>query len=297
MAEKPPPKLTLAELAAQYGYAAQFFMSDPELKSLITKAVAQQWTADRFRAAFMATKWYRTKSAGTRSWLELESRDPVEAAQRLSNQGIMIRNMANRMGVGFGTARLRQIARDSLMFGWTDEALQRIIAAEWHYKPGGDTTGQAATLENMIRGSANDYGVTISDSQVGKLLQGALNGTYTEDSLQDYVRDMARSKYPGLAKYLEQGFTTRQVAEPYIQSYSNILEQNAETVQLNDPTIQKALQGLAPNKPNQTDAQAMTLYEFERGLRKDPRWRKTKNARESMTNAALSVLQDWGIYA
>jgi hypothetical protein len=122
---------------------------------------------------------------------------------------------------------------------------------------------------------------------------GALAGKYTEDHLRDFLRDMARSKYPGMANYLDQGLTVRDVASNYIQSYSSILEKPSDAVQLSDPLIQQALQG-TPDK--QGVPQMQNVYDFERQLRKDPRWLQTKNAKDQTLNATLGVLQDWGLY-
>jgi len=37
------------------------------------------------------------------------------------------------------------------------------------------------------------------------------------------------------------------------------------------------------------------LYQFEMGLRKNPQWQYTNNARSEASSYALSVLQDFGI--
>jgi hypothetical protein len=60
---------------------------------------------------------------------------------------------------------------------------------------------------------------------------------------------MARSKYPEMQTYLDQGMTVRDVAEPYLQSYAQLLEVAPDAVQLTDARVQKALQGTPPDKP------------------------------------------------
>jgi hypothetical protein len=284
----------MATLSAQYGYAAAFFNSDPELASLISQAVQGQWTPDKFRAAFMASNWYRGHSADFREWFELSARDPAEANDRVADQMIKIKALANQSGISIDPTRLRQMATDSLMWKWPDAMLQEMVAAEWTYKPGG-TTGGAASLETRVRQLANDYGIDVSNTQMADWVGGSLAGRYTEDHLNDFVRDIARSKYPGLNGYIDAGMTVRQIAAPYIQSYSSILEQSPDVVSLNDPSIQRALQGV-PAKDGTPPVKAVSLYDFERDLRRDPRWLKTKNARESVTTSALGILRDWGIY-
>lgn len=288
-------KLTLDELAAEYGYAAAFFFSDAELKRLIGQATKEQWTTAKFQAKFMATNWYRTRSADTRTWLELKSRDPAEYAERRRQRWGQVRTMAAQMGVTLSTDQVANITDHSLMLGWDDTILTQAVGAEF-MRQGGDTQGQAATTETFIRQTAGDYGVTISDQQIRQMVGQTLSGQITEDHVTDYMKDTAKSKYPGLSAYLDQGYSVRQVAEPYVQSYAQILETSPDTVQMTDSRIQRALQGVAPD-PKGGTPQAQSLYDFERDLRKDPRWRKTKNARDSMTNTALGVLRDMGIYS
>lgn len=333
------PKLSMEELASQYGYAAAFFNSDPELANLIQQAVSGQWTADKFRAALMASNWYRSKSESTRQFIELQGRDPVEANKRIADQARKIQQTANQQGISIDPTRLQNMARDSLLYGWDDLHLQQAVAAEWHYQPNGGTSGGAATLETRYRQMADDYGVTLNDSQLGDFIGGTLAGRYTEDNVSDFLRDTARSKYPGLQQYLDVGMTVKQVASPYVQSYAQILEVGPDAVSINDPYIQRALQGQNPVKapsgqsgastapfsaqvystspmrptlgsggssglpvtsaqpgPAPVPVQPMSLYDFEQQLRKDPRWLSTKNAKDSVTNTAIGVLRDFGIY-
>jgi hypothetical protein len=105
---------------------------------------------------------------------------------------------------------------------------------------------------------------------------------------------MARSKYVGMQKYLDAGVTVRDVGSNYIQSYSKLLEVNPDTVELDNPLIQKALQGTPDAKTGVPQMQ--TLYDFERQVRQDPRWAKTQNAHTEMTNATIGVLRDMGLY-
>lgn len=325
------PKLSMEELAAQYGYAAAFFNSSPELANLIQQAVAGQWTADKFRASLMATNWYRTQTDATRQWIELQARDPAEAQKRIADKARQIQQTANQQGISIDSSRLQAMARDSLLFGWDDTQLQQSIAAEWHYQPGG-TSGGAASLETKYKQMADDYGVTLSDAQIGDFIGGTMAGRYTEDNVSDFLRDTARSKYPGLQKYLDVGMTVKQVAAPYLQSYASILEVSPDTVSVNDPYVQRALQGQQPVKtagatgnvggtrgttmvsagpgmggpgstgpvsgmqPQAMPVQPMSLYDFERTLRQDPRWLQTKNAKDAMQNTAIGVLRDFGIY-
>lgn len=297
-------KLSLDELAQDYGFAAAFFDSDPELKNLINQAVANQWSVARFQAAFMATNWYRSRSDTIRQFQELETRDPATASLRIDNQQIKLSMMASQAGISIDPGTMRTLARNSLMYGWSDQLVQATLANYYTYSQG-SSTGSAGTDESQIRQAINDYGLTVSDDTVGNWVKAMLSGSYTMDNVTGLLKNMAMSKYPGLNQYLSQGLTVRDVADPYIQSYSQILEQAPNSVQLSDPLIQKALQGISqpPGGSNSgqgstgTPIQPQSLYDFERTLRQDPRWLSTKNAHDSLQQTGMGILRSWGLYS
>lgn len=68
---------------------------------------------------------------------------------------------------------------------------------------------------------------------------------------------------------------------------ARVLEVPDAAIKLNDPTLRSAI---GPDKE-------MSIYDFEKSLRKDSRWQYTNNAREEVSNAALKVLRDFGFQA
>lgn len=306
-------KLSLDELASQYGYAANFFFSNPELTALINQATKEQWSVAKFQAKFMASQWYRTHAASARQWLEEQARDPSTAARQVQQATLKIQQEATQMGISLDTNRVAQMARDSLMFGWNDQELKNAIGSELQYAGPGSAQGQAGSFDSQIRQTANDYGMTVSDGTVGQWVKALEQGSWTMDNVTSQLKDWAMSKYPGLNQQLSQGMTVRQAADPYVQSYSQILEVAPGAVQLTDPLIQKALQGSSPqgqpksgstglsgasNGPSSSAPPAgpQSLYDFENTLRQDPRWLQTQNAHQQMTNAGMGILKDWGLY-
>lgn len=289
------PHLDQAALASQYGYAASFFNSDPELKRILDQAVREQWTPDRFKASFISSAWYRGRSESVRQMEELRQRDPVTWKFKQENELARVTNMASQLGSNIDPATLSQLATNSLNFGWSDDVLRKGLSDFFQYSSNGGTTGQTATMEARLRATAGDYGVTLADAQVSDLLRGVIAGRYTEDHLTDFARDLARSKYPGMRGYIDQGFTVRQVAGPYVQSYAQLLEKDPNSTDLNDPLIQKALQGTPDPKTGMANMQS--LYQFEQNVRQDKRWLTTANAHDQVENVAMGVLRDWGIHS
>lgn len=300
-------KLSVSELAQDYGFAAAFFGSDPELQALIQKAVAEQWSVAKFQAEFINTNWYKWRQDSTKQWAELQARDPAEAAARQRQMSLKISNLAQRAGITLDASTQDQLTSEALQWALNDEQLTAALASQWTYQPGG-TTGAAASNEEQIRQAINAYGLTVSDDTVGQWDQKMLAGAFTMDNVNGLLKNMAMAKYPGLNQYLSQGFTVRDVADPYIQSYASILEQPSSTVQLSDPLIQKALQGTqqAPGATKsgsgstgtpQTPVAPQSLYDFENSLRQDPRWLTTKNAHQDLQTAGMGILRNWGLYS
>lgn len=288
---KKEAKLDETTFAAQLGYAASFFYQDPELKALLKRAVKESWSTDRFKGRFMATKWYRTHQQNERQFIELEKRDPATAAAQIAAQVATLKDKFSQSGISIDDARLKQMARLTLMYGSNDAQIQDMMAAEFVYKPG-DTGGAVADTETQIRGLARDYGVQVNDQQLSDWIGGVISGDFTYQSLQDFVRDSARSKYLGYAKQIDAGLTVRDIASPYLTSYANILETDPNNVDLEDPLVQKALQG---QMGKDGTVVPQTVYDFEKTLRSDPRWLKTKNAKDAMSGLALKIGQDFGM--
>ena len=83
---------------------------------------------------------------------------------------------------------------------------------------------------------------------------------------------------------LGQGVDLQSIYSPYKQVMANVLEINPETITLDDPVLRSAI-----NQTGET-----SIYDFQRALRKDPRWQYTNNAREEVSNIATQVLKDFG---
>lgn len=284
---------SIAELAAQYGFSSAFFSADPELAQLMKNAVSAQWTTEKFQANFMNTAWYRARQASVRQWADLNTRDPAEAIAKVNQKKLEFADMASQFGVTLDDAALTNFAISALQYQWSGTQTKDVFTSLAGQT--GFAGGTPAALGAQVKHLANDYGLTLTSAQQTDYVSGMLSERYTEDNLRSFMTDMAKSRYTGMAPYLDMGLTVKQVASPYMSSYANLMEVDADGIDMQDPTIQQALQGVpaAPNQP----PQMQSVYQFEKNLRRDPRWLKTKNAQQSVTSAGQSVLRDWGLVA
>jgi hypothetical protein len=288
------PKLSAGELAVQYGFAAAFFNSDPELAKLIKEAVKGQWSPTKFQAAFMNTNWYRSREASVRQWADLMARDPAEATNKINESKAWLSDQFSQLGLSVDDAALSSLAAQRLQWSWSDSQTQNILASFIQYQPG-ETAGTIAAIETNIKSQAHQYGVDVSNTQMQDWISGVVSQQYTEDSLTDYIRDMARSKYGAMTGYLDAGMTTRQVASPYLQEFSKLMEVNPDTISLDDPVMASALQGRLD--PNTGKATMMTVSEMQKAAKQDQRWLYTSNAKQSMTDLGIGILKDMGLYS
>jgi hypothetical protein len=83
----------------------------------------------------------------------------------------------------------------------------------------------------------------------------------------------------------------REVASPYIQEMSSALGIPDKSIDIMDPMIKSALNGLSQDgKPT-----GLSLTDFQSQLRNDARWKKTKGAQDQVMTAGLTVLKDMGL--
>lgn len=272
--------------ASDYGYSLAFFNSDPELQRLLSDATQGNWDTNRFVAALRNTNWFVSHGEAVRKYTALKSGDPATLSQMRDQMNAHMANLATQVGGDFTSDQLEQ----ALMFGWSDDQIKRVLLSQLHQE-GGRFAGQAGTFQAQIAQMVNDYGVDVSDDQIGNWVKGSMTGVSTPEAIKQTLAALASSKYVAFADRLKSGETMRQIADPYVQSMSKILELNPESVSLRDNTIQQALQ----SKDKDGKPAAQSVWEFEQGLRRDPRWAKTQNAQDAMSQTANKILSTFGL--
>ena len=287
------PKLSEKELAEQYGFTSGFLNANPDIKKLFKSMVSQGWSKDMFQAKLRDSKWWKTHSDKERQYLTQMFTDPATAKQSLSQASITANQLAQALGVkstSFTKKKIQEAAYNIVAKGWNEGQL-RYFLGQYVYFDGGQMEGQGADTVNELRAYAYSMGVTFSGKWYADNARKVLRGVAT---ISDYKNDMlnqAKASFPQYAKQLDGGQTVADIASPYMQSMSQILELPAGSINLFDSTIKKALQ--YKNK-NTLQTEAKPLWQFENDLRGDPRWKQTKNAQDSLMQVGHQVLADFG---
>lgn len=180
----------------------------------------------------------------------------------------------------FNTATSLDISVDS-------SAIDKLIRSRFNYAPGKAFGGQAGQTIINLRATAAANGIDL-DAQFGNQLDDWVERVMQGESIETFknlIRKTAKIGLPeNVGKLLDEGIDLETVYSPYKNIMAKILEINPETIRLDDPTLRSAI----------TSEGEMTIYDYQRALRKDPRWQYTNNAREDVSNSVLEVLKDFG---
>jgi hypothetical protein len=294
MADPKPDKLSAQDLAAEYNYAYALLMSDPELKRLFETALKDkkgQWTAAKFAAKLRTTKWYRTHSETWRNTEALRVTDPQQYKADLAATKAKVIAQASALGVALSPAEQNALAEKFYRYGYDDSQVRQTMATYMDppTMPGG-LTGQAGEVEDQLRMLATRNGQKYSDDFYFKAAQAVVSGKTDIQAFSDQVRRDAATSYPIFADKITAGMDVADLASGYVNRIAQTFEMDPEQVTLDDPYIKKALGGMAADGT----PTAMGMWDFEKELRADPRWAKTKQAKDAADGATYSVLKTFG---
>jgi hypothetical protein len=152
--------------------------------------------------------------------------------------------------------------------------------------------GEASKTMNDLRSWAQANGVTLTDNSIRQYTQQVIKGDRTADDIKaDLRRTYVAGSYPAWSERINAGEDIADIAAPYRQTMANLLEVQDQDITLTDNTLRSALQGVgADGKPA-----VVPIYEFEKQVRKDPRWQYTNNAQSDYSRAAYDVLNMFGL--
>lgn len=287
-----PDRVSRDVLAQRYGYALDVLYSNDELKDLFLRAFNDddgQWTAERFVAELKGTNWWANGEYWRKAWVMRE--EGIEWDNQLRGAKQVILDRAAGFGVQLTDDQLNKLATRYLFEGWYDGPRGSLLDNELSKLITGTSVG-STDYRAQLRALAYEYGVEklLDDSWYQNALQRLARKDTSMDALTADIRKMAISKYAPLASSIENGQTTRSALKGYTSSMSQILELDETKIDLEDPILKQAYMGPA----GQDGSSLMTLFDFETLLRKDPRWQKTMNGRQTTLNAAQGFLQSLG---
>ena len=245
--------------------------NDPLLAKVFTDAGGMKF-ADFEALLRTDTRFKGTKQAGATSDIR---------------QSIADRALA--LGVTLGEDEIDDVVNNALSMGVSASSslVDGLIRAKFSYAPGktlgGAAGGALASLKATAAANGLDFDKqfgTQAQTWLAKILQGE-----SPDTFKNVIRQTAKLGLPEkVGSLLDLGVDLETIYSPYKNVMASVLEINPQTIGLDDKTLRSAI---GPEKE-------MTIYDWERSLRKDARWQYTNNARQEVSDIGLNVLQQLG---
>lgn len=284
-------KMTPEELASNYGWAYGFLNSNKELKSLFKKAVDGTWTADKFQAEMRDTAWWKKNSNTRREAQVMKNTDPATWNAQMDAAKIQVRQLAAQIGAAIPEGKLAKIAQNMIETGADEDQMRYALGEYVNFTKDGTLKGEAAMHEYTMKQYAASMGITIDDQTIKNQAQRVIRKVATTQDFEDQIRQQAKSMFPGYEDQIDAGSTIKDIAAPYMQMMGNELELPDTSINVVDPIIKKAMNGLdAKGRPA-----GVSLTDFQQQLRSDPRWRNTQKAQNNAMQTGVKVLQDMGL--
>lgn len=146
-----------------------------------------------------------------------------------------------------------------------------------------DASAAQGVRQDLTR-TALANGLKLDENQILNF-ESRLKAGEDIDAIKTTIRKTAALGMPDSVKQIvDSGVDLSTIYSPYRSILAQTLEINPNSITLDDPTLRMAI---GPDKE-------MSLYEYQRSLRKDNRWQYTEQARSEASNIATTVLRDFG---
>ena len=148
--------------------------------------------------------------------------------------------------------------------------------------------GKAAQDINSVMSHANNYGVKLDQKDAMGYVAENLRKGVDINASKAKLLEISKAQYQNLSNLITDTVSVKDLASSYKYQYADILEVAPDSVDVFDPYMQAALRN--GDKPGM-----MSTTDFRKTLRQDPRWAKTKNAKEEASNYAYKILNSFGL--
>lgn len=246
------------------------------------KAIFELWKAGKTAEAedaYFKSAWGKLdKDAQDRLVLSLENDKLYK--ERLRTWKIGIKRRLAAQGLKADDATLDKYYLD----GVDDEAIIDDLTSGITAK---GAAGEAASALDTLRATARANGFNL-EKDFGLQLDGWLQRIARGESVDDFNRVIRQQAKLGLPEkvgaLVDEGLDLANIYAPYRNRMAALLEVTPDAISLDDPLLRSAY----------GQDKEMSIYDFQRSIRKDPRWQYTDNAREEVSNVALQILRDFG---
>jgi LysM repeat protein len=312
-------KLSMAQLQSQFGITAAVINNDPSLLAALNRILGADGgpmiTDTALQEAIVkGTSWYRDQTDTQRSYDYARATNPGQFAADLQKNASNIVKQYAALGltitadqaIEYANNMMKQaIIKDGKVVRFDQDYLNKLMADSIKFTTTNSIDGRVVytglagkleTLASKLYNTARDYGFqqTSSNANFTKWfeasMKGLIAGTLNEEDLDNDLQSRAKLFAPGLARFIDQGQTLREAANPWLKAIADTWEVDIESVDLNDDYVQRAI-NMQDEKGNFT---TMNLYDTKKLARRSKKWDETQTAKEEKTSIASRILKDFG---
>lgn len=167
--------------------------------------------------------------------------------------------------------------------------------------------GQAADALSKLRTVARANGFDL-DRDFGLQVNSWLQRIGRGESVDDFARLIRQQAKLGLPTkvqtLLDEGLDLANIYAPYRNVMASMLEVTPDSISLDDSLLRSAYSpgysevtakpGMGGVSRGEYSSNEMSIYDFKKAVRRDPRWATTDNARQEVSGTALNLLRNLG---
>jgi hypothetical protein len=144
--------------------------------------------------------------------------------------------------------------------------------------------GNFGLTYTTLKNAYAENGLPINMQALGKLtIESSTNQVLLKSNL-NLINMQAKTYFPALADKIDKGYTVKQLLTPYLNTRANILEEDPDSIDVS------SLRSVASDPKG-----LMGLYDYEISLRKNPKWKFTKNAQDSLGSLGRDLTKMFGV--
>jgi hypothetical protein len=278
----------------QFGWIADVYESVPEIQSILNKAVKEKWTEDRFKNSIISTDWWKTKDAKERAFEQQQITDPTTLQNNINTARLNVEKYLSLKGYSLGEDQLNSLATQAYKFGWDQNEIERFVGAEV-IRSGASGTGQSIQQGRdmtVVNDLAAAYGLKLPEATKQRYLNGLIDGSLSQQQVQDSMRADAMNLYPALRDQFERGRTLEDATAVYREIASRTLNIDPTSIDFTDGSKWGKLLSYQDETKNET--RMMNVNEWTRFLRTTDEWQETDEAKKIYRDLGSNLLRAFG---
>jgi hypothetical protein len=274
-----------------------FFTADAggfgtDIRDLLLRAVANDYTEDRFKKEYQSTKYFLETDKSIREW------NIATPEEKLSKTATSAQTIRDTYGDLFeDDALLTKAAEGAARLGLSGTRLRSYLfqsAAQSNSEKA--QISQTATADK-IRQIGADYGYTVTQDELDSVLTGqperGSTNILTEQALKERAKLALVGENPHLKQQIDAGLTMKSMFTNYQTEAAKLLEVDPNSISVSDPKFRQAL---AYRDPKSGQVRQLSLSEWRQIVRTDKQfnYQYTKQANKDATDLGLTIARAFG---